>query len=464
MKNIIKQIVRPLVAVVLFAQVANISAQNIIYEVPSVKSDNSIIREYKEDCYLVYNDISGTPTFGLADIANATYYEASMSVPTLVINDMEIVGKIAYFCGNDVGTTFVFFGFFDIPDVFFSGGAINYCLLPPLTMTDPPTISGYTENFTKLLRIEPFVLSSNDVHIFMVGESYYTAPSGASGTPYRCLIDAHYDGTTAIDLSTQEETGSVYFFDDIAVTSNHLVAVGDKHGGTGQYMNFYTLPNTAHYQYFQTIPPLSPNFYWSQDIEYYPVPEVRIESMGGDAFATVCKGFVYAGVGTNVSGIVLTTYNSAINMADRHLIDNPYDTKMFRDFKFNDTDSLLYYIPEVPYCISPDHLYTSRILAGYNIGAHEESNELIMPEVRSVDRKKGVKGAFASGISSSGLLNMWNVEMSASPCAVVNPLDSSPKINPEYNDGLTLTCNLGSPVLTSGVPSIASFPIIKICE
>ncbi len=63
MKNISKQTIRLFIAVLFFVHVSNSAAQNTIYEVQGVSSTNSIIREFKMDKYVVYNDQSGVPTF-----------------------------------------------------------------------------------------------------------------------------------------------------------------------------------------------------------------------------------------------------------------------------------------------------------------------------------------------------------------------------------------------------------------
>lgn len=463
MKKITKQTVRSFLAFFVLAQVANVCAQNIVYEVPNVRSSNSIIREYKDRCYLVYNDDNGTPTFGYVELDSSNYKEASAQVPPLVINDMEIVDSIAYFCGKCTTVSYVVFGFFNVYDLFFNSGTISYCILSTITMTKPLGCAGFTEQFTDLLRIEPYVISSNDIHIFMVGESYYIDTSGLAGTPYRCLLDAYYDGSPTINLFTLEETGSIYFFNDIAVTSTNLIIVGDKHNGTGQYMSKHLLPPTITPLYFPSIYS-SLNIYWSNDIYYYPVPDVRIEALGGDAFATVCKGYISDGYTPGSFGIIMTTYGSAINMADRKMIFNPYDAKRFRDLKFNFNDSRLYYVPEFNLTTSPTHIYCSDISSAYTIGANSENAVSAIEKVCSLDTKKKKDGSFASGFSNMGILNLWDVEMIISPCATPTQLSSIEFKHPENNIGREFDCNQEVLRIDTVQPSITDKKIITICE
>ena len=463
MENITKQAIKLFLVFFVLTQMANVTAQNIVYEVSNVKSNNSIIREYKDGCYLIYNDIGGATTFGYADISSGDYTEASASVPPLEINDLEIVNGIAYFCGKCTLVPYVVFGFFDVYDLFFNNGVINYCILSTITMTSPLGCSGFTEQFTNLLRIEPYVISSNDVHIFMVGESYYMNTSGVPGNPYRCVIDAYFDGTSTISLSTLEETDGIYFFNDITVTSSNLVIVGDKHGGTGQYMSYRLLPTIPSPTLFST--PIFPiSLYWSNDIYYYPEPDVRIEALGGDAFATVCNGHVSDSYSPGSFGIIMTTYNSAINMTDRKLIANPYDVKRFRDLKFNFKDNRLYYVPEFSQTTSPNHIYCSDIPTGYTIGANSENAVFNIEKVCSLDTKRIINGAFASGVSTAGILRLWDIEMTESPCTAPTPLSSSSSINPEKDDVKPLPCNQELLGINWVQPLINNYIITTICE
>lgn len=445
--------------------VSNSAAQNTIYEVQGVSSTNSIIREFKRDKYVVYNDQSGVPTFGLANMSTGQYTEASISSPlSIVINDMEIVREYAYFCGKVINPTYAVYGFFHIDSVFSGSGDIHYSILSPITMVNSTNLSGAVEFFTDLLRIEPYVISKNDVHIFMVAVAYCVDTAGHTWNPYRCLIDAHYNGSATLDISALEDPNGTFYINDIAVTDNFLVVVGDKHGGTGDYMTYLPLPTIGMSIFFAYFLPPSIFYYWPPDIDYFPVPEVRIEALGRDAFATVCKGFIGGNVGTGVSGIVLSTYNSPISLNIRNRIDNPDSVKGFRDLKFNSYDNMIYYIPEFSLCNNPIHLHGSQVVSGYPTGTHLDNTVFAMRTACSLDVKRGVKGAFASGFSESGILNLWDVNMAESPCAAPNILPSVPSKDVESNYPFPFFQDIDPQNLTTIHPITNRFEIKTICR
>lgn len=84
MENITKQAIKLFLVFFVLTQMSNVTAQNIVYEVSNVKSNNTIIREYEDGCYLIYNDIGGAATFGYADISSVDYTEASATVPIMI--------------------------------------------------------------------------------------------------------------------------------------------------------------------------------------------------------------------------------------------------------------------------------------------------------------------------------------------------------------------------------------------
>lgn len=95
-----------------------IVGQTTIWEIPSVVTDGSLIRNLDDGVDIVYNSLNG-PAFYYVDKNSGAVTEAE--IPNLQsVSDMEIVNKVLYFCGEISNMPVV--GRFEIAPFFFFGG------------------------------------------------------------------------------------------------------------------------------------------------------------------------------------------------------------------------------------------------------------------------------------------------------------------------------------------------------
>ena len=110
--------------VVLSSQFQNLSAQNNIVDMSTtIHSRGSIVREYRKDVFLVYND---DRTFNLIEILTGSCL--TINLPSITVNDFEIADDTAYFCGN-IGSTVVA-GWFSVYNAFYAGSPITMVFVP----------------------------------------------------------------------------------------------------------------------------------------------------------------------------------------------------------------------------------------------------------------------------------------------------------------------------------------------
>ena len=407
-----KQVIRLLATVAAIAVSAGYTyGQNILYELPNIDAGNSIIRYYEgEKAYVIYTDDGTSRKFIYFDPSTSSAVSADFTSTGIIVNDMKIVDKTLYFCGEKNGSNNAVFGLFNVYDLFFSSGAIKYSFTPTYTAY----VSGATavnENLNRFLQIEVQHLSSTDIHIYMIAEANYTM-GGTTSNDYRCIVDVWETGVGGGTAYSQEQFSGVYYFNDLVMTDNDLVVVGDKRGGTAQYMHKYSLPTAMSSTIFPAFP--TPIPYWFSDAAYYyPVPEVRVTHIKDSAFAVACYGAVL----WNHKSIMVSVYNGISNLVDRIVIDDPYNTYQIRDFEYrcdaDDTNKgYLYFVPEYSQTNKRNSQYVIDLI-GYTMTAVSMLTPSI-DEVHSLtlnDYKTEL-----SGINASHLM-VWHTDIPNNLCA-----------------------------------------------
>ena len=330
--------------IVALALPVSIVAQNTTFSIP-VGSSHSIVREFKENIFIVYNTDGTDYSVSYADLAAGMVLSAQL--PAADVTDFEIYNGTVYFCGTAYGTPVA--GWFDIVDIFFYGGQIEFSILTNTTAcTQYNPLTDY-DQVTALKKIEVMPVSGSRPHLLMVGEA---ACSHMPGKVNRCIVDLYYDGTDWISAVSQAHDNIMYF-DDIAVTDNFVVTAGHKHEAEGEYMLLFdrlTPPNAN--IFVQNISWLTglcaPEFYMAGGVsQYNPATdeEFLIEHIDGDLFATVCHGTRYFGT-TLYEGTVLNLYiasSSGMAVANRYM--TPEHSNSYRGLKYNRKSNSLYLLP-----------------------------------------------------------------------------------------------------------------------
>ena len=320
---------KTLLALFFLLSAATALTQNVLAILPTQDSKVSIVREYSESQFLVYNEgAAGGPNFILADLSTSTYY--SMSVPWRVY-DLEVVGKTAYFCGGSGGWPVA--GWFNINALFFAGGSITYCTMPQF----PPCVqnSSGIDEILSLKKLEVIDYGSAYNHLVMVGEAKCLVTS----SDVTCIAEIYHDGT-GWRLNYQVEHEDIFHYDDIAVTSSEVVVVGHKAYTEGEYVTSFPIPALNGHIAFPT-PPLYPPYYnhptyASGGPMYSPhmTSELLTEDISGtDYFATVCQAKYCLGYGACYEATFINIYHGIGTLVYKGMI-NDYHDLTYRELKY----------------------------------------------------------------------------------------------------------------------------------
>lgn len=376
---------------------SQISAQqNALYEIPGLLTVNSLIREYSPGKDVVFNQ-DGRSCFLLVERQSGVVTEAEVNGLSHVA-DMEIEGDTLYFCGT-YGTDQVI-GYFDINDLFTGTNQVNIVTIPYM-----PIVGGYIGALT-VRKLEVLTYAANDVHVFVLGDLVFGAPPSVA-PDYTCIVDAMFDGVTWTEEVIYERSG-IYFMDDLAVTKNYLMVIGDKHGGTGDYWTCWSLPSIGNSPLsFTNLPLTNISIYSTPDIDYYPISRPLIELRDEDTCVVASYGQF-----EGKYGVVLSLYNNPFTLADRWLVPDVAGAREFRDLKYNGCRRTISLVPDYFNTLCKDILYMFD-LQNIQVQAFQTN----FPGVYSVDALQGNPGAVASGMTKNGMVGIWRVDTAECECS-----------------------------------------------
>ena len=205
-----------------------------IYELTNYpKCDTSIIREWKEGLSLIYSRQPGSGNwFHLANSLGMTV--ASVKVGTDV-KDMEIVDDTVYYCCMEPGSMYI--GYFTIPDL------LSSSMHETLVKVFPPTLPD-TVKETRPRRLEAFHVADG-LHVIMLYDYEFV-----SGMVKRVLVDVYRQYSVPVWYAMHgaynwDDSSSIFYGDDIAVTDNYVVLVGHKHYSSGIHARSFYKPTSA---------------------------------------------------------------------------------------------------------------------------------------------------------------------------------------------------------------------------
>ena len=205
-----------------------------IYELTNYpKCDTSIIREWKEGLSLIYSRQPGSGNwFHLANSLGMTV--ASVKVGTDV-KDMEIVDDTVYYCCMEPGSMYI--GYFTIPDL------LSSSMHETLVKVFPPTLPD-TVKETRPRRLEAFHVADG-LHVIMLYDYEFVSDSVK-----RVLVDVYRQYSVPVWYAMHgaynwDDSSSIFYGDDIAVTDNYVVLVGHKHYSSGIHIRGFHKPTSA---------------------------------------------------------------------------------------------------------------------------------------------------------------------------------------------------------------------------
>lgn len=443
-------------------------SQNATYAI-LFNTKESIIREYQENVFIVYNSDGVDRTVNYVDLNSLV--TVSVQLPTVDISDFELYDGYVYFCG--VAYNMPIAGLFDVVDLFFNGSPIEY-----ITLTNTLSCNRYpgkTDAVLSLRKIEVMPVPVGNPHLVMVGEANCTnIPDSIN----RCIVDLYYDGTNWISAVAQAHDGIMYY-DDLTVTDNYVVCVGHKHWAEGEYVVPYYRPAPPYDNIFDEtasvygiVPPyfLVYNYLSGGVWSYCPATneEFLIENLGGDKFATVCHGTSSEYTGIR-EGTVLNLYDPTFSVVKRYMIPE-YSTE-YPELKFFNPKESLYLLPGNSSTCPDSYIeYFLDVTTLSVLAANKHTdNTLVGASLSSLD---AAPMSFGAGLGQSclsgdpgNMLHVWRHESSYNEtCSHITEL-SPFFIKPSNgSQGIQYEYSIGNQPAYSYLPPIEIYSVDEKCS
>lgn len=292
-------------------------------------SRESLVREFSMDTFLVCNVENG-PSSSFNLICLSSNVCRTMYVTGLEVEDMEVVGDMAYFCGKWTGKAVA--GWFNIYGLFFGGDVINYFGMPSSLSCSIP-YSSATETILSLDRLEVVDFGNDYSHLVMIGSAIC---SGVS-TPTQCIVELFYNGQRWM-IAYQVEHSDIFHYDDISVTATNVVVVGHKKDSSSEYITDFGLSTINQDMFTNTTGlPFTHTTYASSFPAYLPHinSEILIDDIPGTSyFATVCQAMDCSSPGSWTEGTYFNLYSNTSSVIFRCRI-NDYHDRTYRELKYN---------------------------------------------------------------------------------------------------------------------------------
>ena len=198
------------------------------------KCDTSIVREWKDKQALIY---SKHPEAGnWFHLVKSTGTTVSSVKVACEVKDMEIVDDTVYYCCMEPGSMYI--GYFTIPDL------LSPVMHETLVRIDPAPFAVLTKEM-RPRRLEAFHVADG-LHVIMLYDNKFI-----SNSVKRVLVDVYRQYSVPgwraeHGAYNWDDSGNIFYGDDIAVTDNYVVLVGHKHYSSGIHArSFYKPTNSA---------------------------------------------------------------------------------------------------------------------------------------------------------------------------------------------------------------------------
>ena len=212
----------------------------VIYTVSNTSRNNSIVRQWGNDKYLIYTeDSSINEKFILVDSSSQAPNAKEVSMKKRYkIKDFAVHHDTVFFIGVYFATGF--WGYFDINNVFNNGGNITYFLtdntLPPMSIPSSGTFYSFVD-FDELQVLPRPGAGSGSTELLLTGLRKNQTYSGGmpiftTYTPCLFHVKPPY---TSFDYAFNESINEK--FDDIALNGNNIVVVGRENHQTSDSAN-----------------------------------------------------------------------------------------------------------------------------------------------------------------------------------------------------------------------------------
>ena len=272
-------------------------SQSMIWQLPSIPADTTIVREWRDGKYLVYNRNSSGQTVSLHD--NSSPVVRTAQIPSSVtINDFRIANDTVFAGGTVPGAIGIgILACFDINDL--SGSYGQFYVLPfnlidlhnstCTTYTNPPTNC----SATGVKRIETFQ-DGPLTRVAYIADDTIMDGGGSGGCHRVGYGEASFNGGAWTTNSFHYNKDAVNQFSDIAVTDNHVVVVSSD----CLYQRLELVVHTRMADFAFLSPTPGCDIYYSSD--HKVLGRVMACALTGDSFAVAYHYKTSAGIGLAV--------------------------------------------------------------------------------------------------------------------------------------------------------------------
>lgn len=171
------------------------------------EDQNSIIRRYTDDTLILYSRSKGQNIFFKASTVNTTVLYITLGNDNIEINDFEVFDDTVYFCGSLKGqTSYALFGMFSASK--FQTSTVKYCIFNQLK-------------------------SFNRMAMFSVSGRPRAAMTASYNNGYGTMVDFIRENSTIWHYYIADRIDSCEIYDDVAVTSQHVVFTARAFGNNG---------------------------------------------------------------------------------------------------------------------------------------------------------------------------------------------------------------------------------------
>lgn len=341
-------------------------AQSIIYNA-NPHSEYSIIRNYDDHVDITHNIICDSVSFNYIDRSSLSVISAYCS-GHFNVSDFVIFGDSVFFCGDSAGMCAVY-GYFNIHDVFFSGGAINY---RRIVVNNP-----IDTNYSRIIHLDKIAAGkalSGETHLLMVGRGYYYDVNiNNHGSHYYypgVIVDVKIDASGSNQVKYTVDRPYKLLYDDVIVADNYAIVSARSTSNTATCSHnflYYSSPVNLGYSYFPSTP-ISNIQMWTTSQAVLTLPandKIHLAKTTTDGFATVCHK--YNGNGNNP--FVISIYNDPLSIPTFRY-ELPFTDINCQEVVYNPLLSELYILPEMSSVLyGIRYPYTmSEIITAKNIG------------------------------------------------------------------------------------------------
>lgn len=448
---------------VFFSAVSVTEAQNSFRHSTTYIGDKTIVRQLNDSVAIAYSQETEEQGYFLYDNYGIELISANM-LPYCRIYDFEIYNDTVFFCGKYKHSTLDIcglFGFFDINEVFFSGGAINctYCVFSstanPSEFNLKPTIPWRMDVFNK-----------GYTHIAAVGacKQQGVLPDPIDGT---AVYDVYFDGSNWHCEAYSQKPGQNYYT-DIVVTDSKVVTVAKSEIYDKCFIRLFDnvsgfLSSTIANHYIDVV-------------DDTPVGKVIVDALDNDTFAV--SNFYYNSTEAGLAVkrfVVSATYPNASLVRSIHIPMNTQPTIgsswKLRDIRYNDSQRKLALLLDMDY---PVHTMTNSTVLEI-----DPYSPIIPPVIvaswvgntrfDALDQWDiGFHAIGSDPLASPGNLVFFRKAFGTNSncCSIYDPVPyynntQNVALNTEYNAGIVVSPNLAT---ISHTPTVKKVDITIDCE